>query len=164
MRNVAFALVIAVAAGATATACLMTIDEGRIPCATCDAGAPHDAAADSTMPMPVDATSPGVRCGTGTCVGLPVCCVQTLGDNDYRKGACNTSLDCQTGDYFECTRPTECAATASCCIVVKGGAFTRTECASSCPGAALCDPGGAACAGGKSCLASADLPGLFECR
>ncbi len=145
-------------------ACMMTIDESRIPCDTC--GGPDAAAADAAPAKPDGGgSSGGVRCGTTSCSGAkPVCCVVNLGENDYRNGACDTAVDCPTGDFFHCTQPSECASGTSCCVVMKGGAFTRTECAATCAGTMLCDPNGPPCTNGTTCTSSDVLPGLYECR
>jgi hypothetical protein len=153
-RAAAFAL------AAVGPACLMTIDEGRIPSPTTGTSD----ASDATSSADVTSKS-GVRCGSATCAApKPVCCVVNLGENDYRNGACDTAQDCQTGDYFHCTRPSECASGTSCCVVLAGSAFTRTECAATCAGSSICEPGGAPCPGGATCTQSAMLPGLYECK
>lgn len=150
----------------------MTIDEGRIPCAGCEAGAPDGArdASDANVAPDDGEAGPapptGVRCGTGRCTDAkPVCCSEKLGDYDYRNGACDTAADCRTGDYYTCTVPSECqTAGVHCCIVLDQGAFTRSECRVTCSGGRLCDPDASDCPSGTACVPSTTVPALHECQ
>src|SRR5207244_3736931 len=110
----------------------------------------------------IDAGPARVPCGDGACEPpVSVCCADTFGDTDPRRGACSTRNDCSTGDYFACTAPHDCAYASAagprCCIVrLSGGAFTQTVCAVECDGGdALCAPGDVVgCAAGLACRAS----------
>lgn len=159
----------AFAAALLGVACLTTIDESLIPCRTCEAGTGEagEAGGDSNT-GDGGVAHVGVRCGAGSAclTPKPVCCVVNLGENDYRNGRCDTTQDCPTGDYFSCTQPSDCPTAANlCCVVVRSGAFTRTECATICAGIAkLCDPAASSPCAGRACVASTTLPGLFECQ
>ena len=103
VRNVAIAL--AIGGAAAGWGCLMTIDEGRIPCATCDAGLP---APDSATVGAIEAGSlpdASVVCGTSRCpVGADsVCCLSATGPS------CSTRSGC-LGAKVSCDDTEDCAA------------------------------------------------------
>jgi hypothetical protein len=129
-------------------ACLMTIDESRIPGTSIDAG-PSNVV---------------LGCGDAACtLANAVCCASTYSDRDYKNGYCTIKGDCQTGDYFTCERTSDCRSGDVCCVVYDHTAFTRSECARSCATTVLCNPGEGQCPAGQSCRMSQGFPGLGEC-
>jgi hypothetical protein len=157
------ACALALIAFAVDAGCFAAIDESRIPGANGgDAAAAQDASNVGAYL--------GVPCGTVACTPpVSVCCTDTFGDTDYRKGSCSTRDNCGTGDYFACVDDRDCRYAGSagpyCCVVrLKGGAFTQTACQSDCGTAdVLCSPGGIACPSAEVCRASLEFPVLFTC-
>ncbi|WP_394848949.1 hypothetical protein LZC95_16035 [Pendulispora brunnea] len=134
--------------GTSLGACLMTIDENRIPGSVADA-----------------ASRVSLACGDGACtLARAVCCARNFGDTDYRNGYCTVVNQCESGDYFTCQRTRDCREAGTvCCTVMDRGSFTHTECAASCKGSMLCEPGVDRCPDGKMCTPSQGFPGLGEC-
>ena len=170
----------AVGAGALAAvvgfeaACLIDVDESLLDrrAATVDAGGPREDAPDVGAS---EAAVPGMPCGTSVCSPLnAICCTGRFSETDRTKGACvpasRKDTDCQSGDWWECMRPSDCAGGAStlrCCANAHtGGGFSKALCGGACDATAteLCDPSAPSpCAGGGRCIPSPGFPGLYEC-
>lgn len=173
-----FALALVVASVACgALACLVDVDETLLDRASVDA-ASTDAQTDQGSNGDSDSGDGGsdaepyrgMPCGTGFCTPpSEVCCATTFGDPDITHGKCTSSALCDTGDYFGCTSPRDCAAgglgTTLCCVVRQKGAFTKTRCVSTCDDATggLCDPNGTPCPSPQTCRPSVEFRDLFEC-
>ena len=154
-------------------ACLVGVDEGLLTrgqdAGTADGGDPG--ASDGGDGGSADAPDPnylGLPCGNGPCqVPTQVCCATSNGDTDVRRGHCDTSRDCPTGDYFACSRPLDCQMADSgglqCCVVQ--GSSLRATCQATCDSRAtqLCDPNAPSCPVGRACKASATYTTLYEC-
>lgn len=169
MRIVVAPVACACACGALALACLVDVDERLIDRARVDAAA-LDARGDGSGAASDGGPYRGMPCGAGYCAPPgQVCCATTFGDPDITHGKCTSSDLCDTGDFFRCTSPRDCAAaglgTTLCCVVREKGAFTKTQCASTCDNATggLCDPNGTPCPSTQSCRPSVEFQNLFEC-
>ena len=164
--------------GAVLLACLVDVDESLLDKADARSDAP--AGADASPEASADGAAQeagtpdayaGMPCGAGHC--LPpdqVCCTATFSNPDRRLGSCSHAADCETGDYWECMTPLDCAHAGRppvCCAnQFSGGGFSKALCQTSCAANAtiLCDPSAPSCTPPASCLPSPTFVDQYECR
>jgi len=148
-----------------------------------DAGvAPAPDAATLDAPTPSPAEAGVISCyretlPTGTCTLPEVCCFTNY--SAQHNGYCTDSASACTWGSISCDGPEDCGSGQSCCAQgswdsewgMQGWTLACSAAACGAPplGWELCHPGGAACAGGKSCVSAYgvvnDLPRtLYVCN
>jgi hypothetical protein len=180
VSSVLVSVVVRVLAG-----CLVDVDESLVDrvdaspvVSGSDAGSDgsdgSDAGSDAgSSPGTTDADYAGMACGDAHCL-LPaeVCCTGGNGNPDPRQGHCIKAADCQSGDYWECMGPSDCAHAGRppvCCAVdFKGGGFSKSTCEQTCSVGVdtviLCEPTTTGCSAPTACKPSPEYTGLSSCQ
>jgi hypothetical protein len=178
VRSAPIALAVIVVTCAS-PACLVTVDESLVDKATgpsTTAARPNDGgAAEAGDAAPEASVYAGMACGKGGhCFPSAgqVCCTGSDGDPNPANGSCGNAPDCQTGDFFRCMGPADCAdavlnGPAICCATdFSGGGFSRSGCKAACVAGdvELCDPNGPVCPTPRTCRPSTEYVGLYACQ
>jgi hypothetical protein len=181
VRSTPIALAVVVVAASLALAldaCLVSVDESLVDRATApkEAGVSEagTSGGDAAAAAPEASVYAGMPCGkSGHCFPSAgqVCCTGGDGDPAFGNGSCGKDQDCQTGDFFRCMGPADCADAlgqpAVCCATdFSGGGFSNSSCKAACAAGdvELCDPQGPACPTPRTCTSSAEYVGLHACQ
>lgn len=152
-------------------ACLVDVDESLLDGVDAKTDAPHEGGSPDSAPDGGVPEYTGMPCGTGHCMPpQQVCCTGGFGNPKRSEGSCTTENDCESGDFWECMNPADCAHAGRppvCCANhFQGGGFSKARCETTCGANAtvLCNPGTPSCTPPAHCVASTEFDDLFECR